>query len=129
MSRLGSIIDPLADKLLLVSCFIVLAYLDHIADFLMWIVIGRDLAILAGAFAFHFLFGPYEFVPTYVSKVNTFFQIIFVLCVLFQLSFNAIPSAWINALMYVVILTTVLSCIDYVWAWSRRAVQARSATQ
>jgi len=49
MSRLGSIIDPLADKLLLVSCFIVLAYLDHIADFLMWIVIDRDRLVSFGA--------------------------------------------------------------------------------
>lgn len=129
MTRLGSIIDPLADKTLLICCFIVLAFLGHIPAYVTWLVVGRDLIIVAGGWAYHHLVGPFDLVPTYLSKVNTFVQIMFISLMLFQLAFNTLPAALLNVLIYVVLLTTTLSFIDYVWSWGRQAIRARSAVQ
>lgn len=121
-SRLGTILDPLADKLLLVCCFFTLAWMSLIPMWLLFIVIARDLVIVIGGVAFHFLFGRFEMEPSYSSKANTFFQIIFVLAVVFfHADFGFAP--WIvGTLGYIVLATTLLSGADYVWVWGRRAI-------
>ena len=50
-SRLGSILDPLADKLLLVAGFATLTWLGYIPNWLLWLVIGRDIMIVTGGMA------------------------------------------------------------------------------
>jgi len=82
-SRLGSILDPLADKLLLVSSFITLGWLNILPVWLVAAVLLRDLAIISGGLAYHVLVGRYEMEPTIVSKLNTFFQIMLVLSTVF----------------------------------------------
>ena len=122
-SRLGSILDPLADKLLLVSCFFTLAWLGVIPVWLLSVVIARDLVIVVGGIAFHLLFGRFEMEPSLISKINTFFQIVFVLAVVFFHS-NFWSAAWITeTLGYVVFATTLVSGADYVWVWGRRALE------
>ena len=121
-TRLGSILDPLADKLLLASSFLTLTWLGMIPLWLLIAAIARDVLIVMGGVAFHYLYGKFDMEPTFLSKMNTFFQIVYVLAVVFyhgELSF----TPWIiEALVYVVLLTTVVSGIDYVWVWGRRAV-------
>ncbi len=121
-SRLGSILDPLADKLLLVCSFLSLAWLGLIPLALVVAVMLRDLMIVLGAIAFHYRYGRFEMQPTRVSKVNTFFQIVLVLAVVFYHGeFARIP--WIvDALVYIVWATTLISGANYVWIWGRRAL-------
>ena len=122
-SRLGSILDPVADKLLLVSSFLTLGWLGIIPFYLVVVVLARDLAIFAGALAFHWLIGTYEMVPTIVSKINTFFQIVLVVAIVFSLSLFGLPGWLIHSLIYIVLITTVLSGIDYIWTWGRTAIR------
>lgn len=124
-SRLGSILDPLADKLLLVSSFITLTWLGLIPQWLLFAVLVRDLLIVLGGVIFHYTLGRFDMQPSRISKLNTFVQIIFVLAVVFYHSELALMSwPWIvEALVYIVFATTVLSGLDYVWVWGRRALE------
>jgi cardiolipin synthase len=123
-SRLGSILDPLADKLLLVWSFVSLAWIGMIPLWLVIAVFARDVIIVVGAMAFHLLFGEYEMEPTRVSKANTFFQIIFVLAVVFYHGEFLLKPWVIDALQYVVLATVIISGLNYVWIWGRKAVEA-----
>jgi cardiolipin synthase len=124
-SRLGSILDPLADKLLLVSSFITLTWIGFIPLWLLIAVMVRDLMIVIGGVAFHYLFTRFDMQPSRISKVNTFFQIIFVLAVVFYHGDFAFTPWLIEALGYIVLATTVISGADYAWVWGRRAVEVK----
>lgn len=121
-TRLGSILDPLADKLLLVSAFLTLAWLELIPLWLLIAVVVRDVLIVIGGAAFHYLFGKFDMAPSFISKMNTFFQIVYVLAVVSYLGGYVFTQWIIESLGYVVLLTTVVSGGDYVWVWGRRAL-------
>lgn len=120
-SRLGALMDPLADKLLLVSAFVTLGWLGLIAPWLVALVILRDLVIVTGAVVYHMRIEQLEAEPSLVSKLNTFAQILLVLVVMFSRIFENIPVFWMDALTYSVLITIVWSGFDYVWTWGRRA--------
>lgn len=120
-SRLGGIIDPLADKALMVSVFVSLAMLDWIPVWLAAVVIGRDLIIVTGGVAYHFFIQPVEGEPTWASKINTVFQLLYVTAVLSAAGY-AWPVPWVLvALGSAMFVTTVVSGIDYFWSWGARA--------
>ena len=120
-SRLGALMDPLADKLLLVSSFITLGWLNQIPLWLVGVVILRDLVIISGALVYHFRIERLEAEPTKLSKLNTVAQILLVLAVMFSAAVQTLPYLWMDVLLYSVLVTTLWSGIDYVWRWSRRA--------
>lgn len=124
-SRLGSILDPLADKLLLVSTYVALGWLGLVPVWLVLLVIGRDVLIVCGAVAYHRLIGEYEMAPSWISKVNTFFQIVLGLAVVFAAGVVAVPEPILDLLVYIVAAAALISGIDYVWTWGSRAYQAR----
>lgn len=124
-SRLGSILDPLADKLLLVTAFVCLAWVAVIPFWLVLLVLGRDLVIILGALAFHLLIGRYEMAPTWISKLNTALQIILVLALVLSHGLYALPEGVLTWLVYGVSVTTVLSGLDYVWTWGRKAYRLK----
>lgn len=128
-SRLGSILDPLADKLLLISSFMVLGWLAVIPMWLVLAVLLRDLVIIIGGVAYHVLIGEYEMTPTIVSKMNTFAQISLVLITVFSNGLYLLPEAVIDFIVHVVLATTLLSGADYVWVWGKKALQARRGQQ
>lgn len=125
-SRLGSILDPLADKLLLVAAFLALARMGLIPFWLTVVVLGRDILIVVGAVIYHFWIGYYPLVPALLSKINTFIQILLVLMVIISAkSGGAYPGmVIIHGLIYLTLMTTVLSGMQYVISWGRRAVLA-----
>jgi len=125
-SRLGSILDPLADKILLVSSFIMLSLLSYLPMWLVVVVLLRDLTIVVGATIYHFVFGKYEMVPTLISKLNTFMQILLVLGLVFSLGLYPLPEKLIDVLIYSVLATTLASGIDYVVVWGRKAYRLKS---
>lgn len=119
-SRLGSILDPLADKALLVSAFVVLTYLGRIPYWLTVLVFGRDILIIAGATTYHFLIGHYQLLPAKSSKINTLFQIVLVLVIM--------GKDWIGEwntqpLIYLTAITTVFSGMQYVFSWGYKAIK------
>ncbi len=125
-SRLGSILDPVADKALLVSTYVTLAYLALVPAWLVIAIVARDLVIFMGAVAYHYLVGKYEMSPSLLSKINTFGQIVLALTVVTAAHFTAVSMGFIDVLIYAVLVTTILSGASYVWSWSLQALRARS---
>ncbi|MDH3327234.1 MAG: CDP-alcohol phosphatidyltransferase family protein [Gammaproteobacteria bacterium] len=122
-SRLGSILDPLADKLLLVSAYIAMTYVGLIPIWLVVAVFGRDIIIVAGGYAYHKLIGEFEMAPSFISKFNTFMQILMITGVLSQ-QLTEIPLHIIDWMVMATLVTIILSGMDYVIVWGRRAVTA-----
>jgi cardiolipin synthase len=126
-SRLGSYLDPLADKLLLISTFISAAWLGMLPAWLVATVILRDLAIISGAIAYYFLLRPFEGQPHWSSKLNTLMQLVLIVTVLAQQLWESVWSSLVQWLIPVVFVTTAGSGFWYVWEWSRRYRQERSS--
>ena len=121
-SRLGGIMDPLADKLLVVSSFVTLGWLGLIPAWLVLLVILRDLVIIAGATFYHMRIEQFDAEPSVASKLNTAAQVLLVLAVLYSSGIQALPVMLMDVLLYGVLVTTLWSGFDYVWTWGRRAM-------
>lgn len=120
-TRIGALLDPIADKLLVAGMFVTLAYMQHIPVWLANVVILRDVVIVAGATAYNFLVGPVQGEPTRISKLNTALELLFLLFVMSRAGFGW-PDEITNTILGASILVTVvISGVDYVWSWSRRA--------
>jgi len=120
-SHLGGLLDPLADKVLLVSSFLSLAVIEMIPVSLVLLVILRDLVIVTGALVYHFTVKELDARPSLISKFNTLVQILLVLAVVFDKGLWTLPVPWVSGLIGIVYITTVASGIHYVWVWSRMA--------
>jgi len=122
ITRLGSILDPLADKFMMASIYLSLGWLGELPWWLVGTVFGRDVVIISGALAYHFINGRYEMEPHILSKLNTVLQILLVVSVLFSLAVVALPSVYLDSLVYLVLFSTLLSGATYLWIWGRRAM-------
>jgi cardiolipin synthase len=120
-SRLGSILDPLADKGLLVSSFLCLGWLGLLPYWLVAAVILRDLVIVGGALYYHFRVEPLRAEPRLISKLNTLLQILLVLLVVCDAGPLPLPDLLIEGLVWATLGTTLLSGLDYVKVWYGRA--------
>ncbi len=123
-SALGKILDPLADKLLLVSSYISFAWLELLPMWLVLSVILRDIIIVAGGLLYRFFFGTVVINPTYISKLNTLMQIVLIAVMLVSLAWLPIDEWVITLLIWVVLFTTLASGIVYIFAWGNRAIYA-----
>ncbi|HEV2854300.1 MAG TPA: CDP-alcohol phosphatidyltransferase family protein [Thermoanaerobaculia bacterium] len=125
-SLLGSYLDPLADKLLLMSAYVVLAIpgLSHGAPIPLWVtilVIARDVLLVAVALVLYLAVGIRRFPPTILSKINTVFQVVAVVLVLLA---GTLPEAHFLDLasetaLYLVAGLTLASGLDYVYRTSK----------
>lgn len=131
-SDVGKIIDPLADKLLLVTVFVIATWLGLVPWWLAAAAVARDVMIALGALVFRLWFGPLHGHPTIVSKINTLLQLGYLVGVMGRAAFGVLPVEVLDALAVITLVTTVLSGADYVYAFTRRAwnlpaVSARAA--
>ena len=120
-TQLGGLLDPAADKLLLSSVFLTLGFTRLAPVWLVALVVARDLVIAGGALAYRALIGPFSWRARLISKVNTAAQLAFVLALLVYAALARPSRAVLELMGGVVVATTILSGIDYVWTWSRRA--------
>lgn len=126
-SQLGMFLDPMADKVLLISAYIVLSIpsLNPGIQIPVWItvlVIARDVLMVIVALIVYLVAGPRSFPPTILSKVNTTVQVAAVLVVLLSAQLqNLEPIA--TTLLYLVAALTLSSGIDYVIRFSRSTGQ------
>ena len=123
-SNFGAWADPLADKLIVGVVFVVLAIQGLVPAWLVFVTIGRDLIILCGAATYRKLFGKIDIAPTILSKVNTVVQILALLLVMVTLL--DIPQLMktddvLDMVFIIVGIFSILSGIDYVISWIRRA--------
>ncbi len=123
-SALGRLLDPAADKLMLATVFVALAWAGRIPLWLMAAVLVRDAVIVLGAAAYRLRFGPFELHPSRVSKLNTAAQMLFVFAVTWQARFGQPNPAWLTALGALVFLGVGVSGIAYVVEYSRLAATA-----
>lgn len=129
ITSLGVILDPIADKLLIASAYIMLAMLQDIPFWLLVVVMFRDLVIVAGYLLLVVMGEKIPMKPTYISKINTFLQISLVMAVLIgKADWLHIPFM-VDALVIGVLITTVTSGSQYVWAWGIRRDSAQSSAQ
>ncbi len=122
ISEVGAFLDPLADKALLVAVYVTLGYLEHMAVWLVILIVFRDLLIIGGAILFHTLTHSLKMEPLLVSKTNTAAQIILVCTVLAELGLELSLRGAVHVMVYVVAATTFVSGAAYVIKWGRRAV-------
>jgi cardiolipin synthase len=126
-TRLGGLLDPVADKMLLVASFVGLWMAGSSPGWLTVLVIVRDVVIVSGAVAYNAIIGPIEGDPTLLSKATTAWQIGLVLALLVGLAWRPLPSAVSLAGIWLVAALTFASGIDYVVRWSLRAFRALRA--
>lgn len=123
-SDLGATMDPLADKLLLVSSFVMLASLGAIPAWLLILVLTRDVVVLSGYLVIYFVSTPMEIDPTFVGKLNTFFEMFSIGFALLTLARPEIPMAQVNLVTWALTgLTTTISGVHYVYSgllWYQR---------
>lgn len=125
-SRLGAILDPIGDKLLMVSSYLILGWLEILPLWLVGLVILRDVVIMAGTVSYRFFIGVVEFEPILLSKINTVCQILLVTLTLCMLAGLEMLAGLQNAFIYIVSLSTVSSGIAYVYLWGRRAAAVKA---
>ena len=117
-TELGKILDPIADKLLILSAFICLSVAKGLSPavkpplYVPIIIISRDAIIVLGAMLIYFIKGRLEVRPTLISKITTFLQMVTVISILLGFTFS--PILWNIAVGF-----TILSGIDYIIKESR----------
>ena len=119
-TRVGALLDPVADKLLIAGSYIVLAWLNLIPFWLATIVVCRDLIIAIGVFIYSFIIEPFEGEATRISKINTFLELLFVLVILCSIAFDWPANSVITVIGSAVLVTVFISGIDYIISWIRR---------
>lgn len=120
-SSIGAYLDPIADKLLLSSSFVILAMEKQIAWWLTIMVLSRDIMILTVAAVILLISGYRPFPPSLLGKATTFFQIILVFTVVLGAAYPAPTISFANGvLIYLVAILTTISGFHYSFAIARR---------
>ncbi len=112
-STFGSIADPVADKVLLVTAFITLGWGGHIPLWLVALIVLRDLYIFSGAIAYWFVVGKYEGKPTLISKACTFMLITLGLLTIANLVWPVIADWVFESIIWLVVALCLVSLIQY----------------
>jgi len=121
-SHWGAVMDPMADKLLMVATATVLMFKDILPLWLYILIFLRDSIIVIGAAIYRFKFGPFKVQPTTLGKLSTFVQILMVLSLLLHASTGLLSNGQILVMINLCGLITVLSGIQYVTIWLRKAL-------
>ena len=126
-SELGALLDPLADKALLVSIYIALGIWGAVPRWIVILVVSRDIMIVTAVIV-SWLFGkPIPMKPLMVSKLNTVAQVAFAALVMAALGFGFQPKPYDLILMGFVTVFTLVSASLYLVEWVRHmsTIEAR----
>ena len=127
-SDLGTYLDPIADKALLVSIYVTLAVIAEIPVWITILLVSRDFLIV-GAVVLSWMLGePTSVTPSRISKLNTAAQIVFAAVVLGDLAFSVDLAIARTILIYVVGVLTVASAALYLFEWLRHMAAGEAAT-
>lgn len=119
-TRLGTLLDPLADKVLLTSSFISLAMLHLIPSWLVILVVSRDLILLLGTAVAHVTSTPIKVTPTFLGKGTTMFQLAYVVLIIL-LTWWGRDSSVLTPLLVVMVGFTLSSGFHYLYRGYRDA--------
>lgn len=121
VTKLGRIIDPVADKTLMMGCYLVLGYLQSLPLWLVVLVVGRDVLILFAGLVTYLLNLSVVFKPSFMSKINTFSQILLAGMVLLTNYSYGYPSP-IPGLDFLMILLLMVMTFLTVWSGTEYAL-------
>ena len=127
-TRLGSILDPMADKILLTCTFITLYWVGILPLWLFMLIFVRDIIIVAGALGYFLgeMTSDSELLqPTLISKFNTVLQIALVLFLLL-IQIYVEFSIFLEMVFIIVATSTGLSGADYMWLWIKKFILQES---
>ncbi len=124
-TELGAWLDPIADKLLMVSVFVILAWLDIIPDWIVFLAVTRD-ALIVGAVMMSTLIGdPIKVAPLMLSKANTAVQILLIVVALSDQAFGLDLAGAVTILLYLAALLTLASGASYLVVWMRHVAGSK----
>jgi cardiolipin synthase (CMP-forming) len=133
-TRLGALLDPVADKAMLVSVYVALGMAHQLWAWLVILVVFRDIMIVGGFLLIQAVAAPKQYAPLYISKINTGLQIFLVGFILARLGLGEVLGwfdlilGWLSfVLSLAVATTTLLSGLAYLVRWAR--ILARSEEQ
>lgn len=113
-TRLGGLLDPAADKLLMFSVFVTVTWLGWVPIWFTAIVVGRDVIIILGTLVYQLLVAPVHGEPTQASKLNTVLQISFLLLVVGHAWIGWPAESVLQLLATAILVTVAISTIQYV---------------
>jgi cardiolipin synthase len=125
-SALGAWLDPIADKLIMLTVTVLLAVAGLLPAWLAAAIVVRDLVIASGAIAYLRVVGHVEMAPTKLSKLNTALEFAVLALVLAAAAGLVARGPWLDALFVVLAATVALSGAQYVYEWSRKAAAAKT---
>lgn len=124
-SRFGAVADPLADKALLLTAYLMLTLTEVLPVWLFILVLGRDLLIVGGALAYHYGIGRFDMEPSLPGKLNTFIQILVVLAIIVLLAGLPMQPWVMDVGILMVAISAIFSGGHYLMVWGLRAWRAR----
>ena len=127
VTPLGTVLDPIADKVLMASLFVTLAIMGHLPVWIVVLVLARDVLIVLGTLLLRIVAGELRVEPLLVGKASTLMQILLGATVLVQLSILPDLELWVDLLLLLTAATVLASAIAYLRAAARTWVAARAA--
>jgi cardiolipin synthase len=118
-NAIGALMDPVADKALLVTMYITLAAVGELPSWLAILVVFRDVLIVGGIIVLSVLGHAVTIKPLYVSKLNTLMQIVLIAASLLRGGFGLHIPGLLAVLTWCVVATTLASGAAYVWKAAR----------
>lgn len=120
-SEIGALLDPLADKAMMLAASAMLLWLELIPWWLGGAIILRDLLIVSGGVMYRWHVGPVEIAPTRLGKLNTLLEFALLAAVMLR---QTLAADWQLLAAYMFLLCSILlSGGHYVWLWADKARQ------
>lgn len=123
-TEFGAALDPLADKLITLTCMLILTIQGLVPLWLTLAMVVRDSVIVAGAFAYHHLFGEIDIHPTRLGKLHTVMAFTLFILVMAQQAHLIAMADWLMPAFLAVLLSCLASMMQYVVLWARKAARA-----
>ena len=120
-TEFGAALDPLADKLIGLTVLILLTMQHWIPLWLTLVVVMRDSVIVAGAFAYHRLFGEIEIRPPALGKLHIFLMFVVLLATLAYAAKWPAIAPWLTWAHGVLLISALATLAQYVWLWGKKA--------
>lgn len=121
-TTVGAYLDPLADKIMLISLVITLYHINQVPFFLFLTIIFRDALIVIGAITYEMVTRSLKMEPSFVSKATTFAQIIYVVMLILNMA-SPISEIWITITMWTTFALTFASGMHYLVIWTQKAAE------
>ncbi len=121
-TTVGAYLDPMADKIMLISLFVTLFMVEQVPLFVFLAIIFRDLIIVLGAITYEIVTRRLTMQPSFISKATTFIQIVYVVLLLLNMAM-VIPDTLLQIAMWLTFILTCASGLHYLVSWTGKAAK------